>query len=86
MTVSLFYNLYLMTFDLVLSKPGGKQNYTAVEVDRHAPLIAYSSRVFHKHSVPHEQNSDFRHLPTVFLFIFINLLEPYVPKLQLLSF
>ena len=42
-----FANLYLMTFDLVLSKPRVKQNCTAQEVDRHAPLIAYRSRVFH---------------------------------------
>ena len=44
-------NLYLMTFDFILSNPGVKQNCTAQkvaqEVDRHAPLIAYSSRVFH---------------------------------------
>ena len=42
-----FANLYLMTFDLVLGKPRVKQNCTAQEVDRQAPLIAYSSRVFH---------------------------------------
>ena len=56
-----------MTFDLVLSKTGVKQNYTAQEVNRHAPLIAYSISFSLTFSPPPTpplgNNSDFRHLP-----------------------
>ena len=58
-SVLIFYKLYLMTFDLVLSKPEVKQICTAIEVDRHGPLIS-AVEYFIKIQSTLGKNSDFQ--------------------------
>ena len=69
--------------ELVLSKPGVRQNCTAQEVDRHAPLIAYSSSSKVFHSVP--PGPKFRFSPLAYL-LTSQLKAQYFPYIAWLAF